>query len=146
MSKYKVTPASMFTDQESNALRCACCGKDLFSDYPEKAMIQFSYDADGNLVRCVPCCKGECDQELTGKIAKGLTNKWSDLSDYLNPYFRLRKTIGLIKALEEKKSASPEAADALMDVFIKTAPYVYRQPTENDKREYARIQEALHMY
>ena len=118
------------------SLACGCCGADIMDDDPGSAVMQLAYDDDGNLLKCVPCHKEPCWQATAKMFSKSAKRGTIEVADLMNPYMRLRLEVALLRGLEADRKAAPEAAENLINAFIVTAPYVFREPMCHEREQY----------
>jgi hypothetical protein len=127
-------PVKLF--EEHKPLTCAYCGKDLFKD-PSMSIVVFISNVDTDeTIDIYTCCKGECDERMKRlRRPKGFIDGWRDLSDFMNPILFLTQTMAIINNLYEGASFRKNAIESYKNILLSTAPYVMRQPTEEEERK-----------
>lgn len=125
---------------ESETVKCANCGKDLFESL-SLSMVQIATNDNELITRVVPCCKGECDRKLKSLLRENEHDGWKDLEDFTNPYLFLKHIMSVLNCMyEDKGFENEEAFEAYKDLIIKCYPYISKSMTEKEK-ESARMSE-----
>ncbi|QTB23098.1 hypothetical protein J1907_03000 [Lysinibacillus sphaericus] len=119
---------NMFSNYEP--LLCKCCGKDTLKN-PQKSNVVLSENDEGIFDQIFVCCKGECDRKL------GSLHGWKDLTEFMNPYLYLQHINAILNNIQrsEKTIFTEESLKSYKEILIKTAPFVFRDMTDEEKRQ-----------
>lgn len=116
-------------------LECKCCGNDTLKDV--KGSIIVFHQIGVNVDQVYACCKGNCDDALEGLPG------WKELSEFTNPYLYLKHVMAVFNNMhEDGLEFTDEALEGYKSIFLKTAPYVFRD-MENDEIDTAVISNLL---
>lgn len=125
--------SNIFSNNET--INCVVCNKNLLEDV-KKSMVQIITDENDNIVRVLPCCKGECDHKLQDEIKDSEGDGFRDLSTFVNPYLYIKNVMQMIDRMFEGKGfANQEAFDDYSDLILNCYSYITRDLTEEEKVE-----------
>jgi hypothetical protein len=114
---------------EHEELNCKYCGANVLENITKSMVV---IHQEGDIVTDVfPCCKGACDDAL------GSLSGWKELIDFTNPFLYLQHIMAVLNNMHEGMKFTDEAFKAYKEVLIKTAPYVFRDMEDNEKRNAA---------
>jgi len=118
---------NMYSSYEE--LNCRHCGKDVLQDISNSIVV---IHQKRNLVTDVfPCCKGNCDDAL------GSLSGWKELKEFTNPYLYLKHLMAVLNNMHEGMEFTDEALEGYKEVVTKTAPYVFRNMTDDERESSA---------
>lgn len=126
----------------SETVKCANCGKDLFKDV-SLSMVQLVVNDKDMITRVVPCCKGECDRRLERLLNRDEIDGWKDFEIFINPYLFLKHITSIMNRMYEGRGfENKEAFENYKNLVISCYPYVARNMTETEIKS-ARIDEMI---
>lgn len=123
--------SNIFSNNET--IKCIVCGKNLMDDM-KMSMVQIITDENDQIIRVLPCCKGECDHILQYEIKDYEGNGFRDLSTFVNPYLYIKNLIQMMDRMFEGKGfANQQAFDTYSDLILNCYQYVSRNLSEEEK-------------
>lgn len=129
--------SNIFSNNET--LKCVVCGKNLM-DNIKMSMVQIITDENDQIVRVLPCCKGECDHRLQDEIKDYEGDGFRDLSTFINPYLYIKNLMQIMDRMFEGKGfANQEAFDTYSDLILNCYEYVSRNLNEEEKEAAKKI-------
>ncbi|HHD2754363.1 TPA: hypothetical protein ACOTG0_003217 [Clostridium perfringens] len=123
--------SNIFSNNE--IIKCIVCGKNLMDDI-KMSMVQIITDENNQIIRVLPCCKGECDHILQDEIKDYEGNGFRDLSTFVNPYLYIKNLVQMMDRMFEGKGfANQQAFDTYSDLILNCYQYVSRNLSEEEK-------------
>lgn len=148
MEKYTVenpVPAQLFRDQQP--LYCDYCGANLLRSSQQGiyCLLQTRRADDedklplgtGKYKKMYFACKGDCDSTMKRRYKKmGYVDAgWDDLDDLCIPTIWIQKIFAFLNGIYDSQDMEDEAYKKMMQMFLRTYPYVARHLTASEKSQ-----------
>lgn len=124
-------------DKKFEPLKCAYCKKDVLNSEEGGLLVQIEHVETKKIDDIYVCCDGECYDMLRElRVGEMEIDKWQDIDELKNPVLFLQFVMDILDKMYNGMQINEDVFENLKMIIIKTAQYVMREMSE-DEKDYA---------
>lgn len=122
--------------KDYDALKCEYCKKDVLSSEEGGLVVQVEHTETGEIDDFYVACNSECYDSLRDlRVGELEMDKWRDLEELKNPVLYLEYIIDMMESLNNGAHYEYKQFEKVKEVILKTAQYIIRDITPEEREE-----------